>query len=157
MLLKRGLADDLIGQIQLGIHWCRIPPGVLADALERERPVGEHDGGLGALDLAGTVEQGVQQLLGTERSGLHRGDVQAGGLGMTLADFVYAADGDRPRRGASGVVKPEPLIRPVPGQVRRIQDNELVGDARFADLLGRHGRNHSRRAGHRRWRHPPVV
>jgi hypothetical protein len=99
---------------------------VLADSRERERAVGEDDGGLGALDLAGAIEQGIEELFGTERSGLKGADVQAGGLGMTVADLVCAADGDRPRRGAGGVVKPERLIGPVPGQVGRVQRDELA-------------------------------
>ncbi len=47
-----------------------MPPGVLADALERERAVGEDDSGLGAVDVAGAVEQGVEELFRTERPGL---------------------------------------------------------------------------------------
>ncbi len=50
------------------------------------------------LDVAGAIEQGIQQLFRTERPGLSRGDVQAGGLGMTVADLVYAGAEDRQRR-----------------------------------------------------------
>src|ERR1039458_6748666 len=144
-LLEGATPNDLTADAQLGVHRRRIRPSVLADALERERAIGEHDSGLGAVDVAGAVEQRVQQLFGTRRPGLQGGDVQAGGLGMLLADFVSASRGNRPRRVAIGVVEPEPLIRPVPGQIRRVQRNELAaGAGRCATLLRGHGRNHSR-------------
>ena len=80
---------------------------MLADALERQRTVDEHDSGLHPLDVAGAIEQGIQQLFRTERPGLSRGEVQAGGLGMTVADLVYAGAEDRQRRVGIGVVEPE--------------------------------------------------
>lgn len=66
--IGHGRSDAVIAQAEFGGDRRRMPPGVLADPLEQERTIGEDDRGLRAFEVAGAVEQGVEELLRTNRA-----------------------------------------------------------------------------------------